>query len=323
MSQEAPVLLSIVCPMYNEGENLHALFARLFPVLESLTPAWELVLVDDGSADESFAIAAQAAQTEPRIRALKFSRNFGKEIAIAAGLHHARGQVTVLMDADLQHPPEVIPQLIAQWQNGYDMVYGVRQSRDTDSALRRFVSRMFYKVFSYVSNTNLPEGAGDFRLMSRKIVDALNMMPERNRFTKGLYSWVGFKHIGVPFEIEERLSGQSHWGFRKLLGLAIDGITAFSSMPLRVWTYIGLIVSLIAFVYAMVILTQTLLYGADVPGFPTIVVSVMMLSGIQLLSLGVLGEYLGRIFTEVKGRPLYLIAEDTACTPPPAPMPTE
>ncbi len=304
--------ISIVCPMYHEAGNLPALMERLLPVLTALTSDWEIVLVDDGSSDETFAIASHYAQHNSRIRALQFSRNFGKEIAIACGLHHSRGQVVVLMDADLQHPPEMIPALIAKWQEGFDMVYGVRTSRNTDSAARRIISRIFYHVFSFVSSTNLPQGAGDFRLMNRKVVGALNALPERTRFTKGLYSWVGFRSTGVPFEIEVRNAGASHWNLRRLLSLAVDGITAFSVMPLRVWTYIGLAVSSVAFIYALYILIHTLIYGADVAGFPTLIISVMMLSGIQLMSLGVLGEYIGRIFTEVKARPMYIVAVDTA-----------
>ncbi len=312
MNQSLAPAISVVIPMHNEAGNLDALFERLKPVLEALSPQWEVVLVDDGSLDNSYALAGLMALKDPRIRAIKLSRNFGKEIAIACGLHHARGGVVVLMDADLQHPPELIPEFVKKWQEGFDMVYGIRADRHTDGYIRRKITLAFYKIFSYVSNTNLPQGAGDFRLMSRKVVDALNQMGERTRFTKGLYSWVGFNTTGIEFDMNERNAGVSQWGFKKLLGLAIDGITAFSTMPLRMWTYVGVSISSFAFLYALLIMIRTLIYGSDTAGFPTLIVSIMLLSGIQLISLGVLGEYLGRIFTEVKARPMYLVAEDTA-----------
>lgn len=307
----APPDLSVVVPMHNEARNVDLLFRRLLSVLEGLDMTFEVVCVDDGSRDTTVAILEDWNRREPRIRAVSFSRNFGKEIGIAAGLDHARGRAVILMDADLQHPPEVIPEFIAKWREGYAMVYGVRRDRSTDGALRRMLSRGFYKLFASLSPTDLPEGAGDFRLMDRKVVDALGSVTERTRFTKGLYAWVGFKQTGVLFDVEERADGgASRFNLRRLLAFAIDGIAAFSTLPLRVWTLVGLAVSAFAFIFAAIILTRTVIYGADVPGFASLIVSVSFFSGIQLITLGVLGEYVGRIFVEVKGRPLYIVERE-------------
>lgn len=307
---DAPTL-SVVIPMHNEARNIDALFARLLPVLEAIDPSFEVVCVDDGSRDDTCARLRAINAREPRVCAISLSRNFGKEVGIAAGLRYARGRAVILMDADLQHPPEVIAEMVAKWREGYLMVYGVRRDRTTDGPLRRLLSRAFYRIFDAVSPTRLPAGAGDFRLLDRKAVDALNAMDERTRFTKGLYAWIGFKQTGVMFDVEERADGPaSRWSARKLVSFAIDGITAFSTLPLRIWTYIGLAVSAIAFIYALVIVTRTLFFGVDVPGFATLVVSVMFFAGVQLLTLGVIGEYLGRVFIEVKRRPLYFVAEE-------------
>lgn len=315
----APVELSIVVPMHGEAKNLDPLFERLLPVLEALDPRFEVVCVDDGSRDDTLARLKAWHAREPRIKVVALSRNFGKEVGIAAGLRYASGRAVVLMDADLQHPPEVIRDFVAKWREGYLMVYGVRRDRSTDGAVRRLLSRGFYRLFAALSPTHLPDGAGDFRLLDRRAVDALNAMTERNRFTKGLYAWIGFNQCGVEFDVEERADGgASRWSAKKLFAFAIDGITAFSTLPLRVWGYVGLVVSAFAFVYALVMVTRTLLFGADVPGFATLIVSVMFFSGVQLITLGVLGEYLGRVFVEVKRRPLFLVAEEIGLEQPKA-----
>jgi glycosyltransferase involved in cell wall biosynthesis len=307
---DAPTL-SVVIPMHNEARNIDALFARLLPTLQGIDPNFEVICVDDGSRDDTCARLRALHAREPRVGAVSLSRNFGKEVGIAAGLHYARGNAVVIMDADLQHPPEVIAEMVARWREGNLMVYGVRRDRATDGPVRRMLSRLFYRLFDAVSPTRLPAGAGDFRLLDRKAVDALNAMDERTRFTKGLYAWIGFRQTGVSFDVEERADGPaSRWSARKLVSLAIDGITAFSTLPLRIWSYIGLAVSAIAFVYALVIVTRTLFFGIDVPGFATLIVSVMFFAGVQLLTLGVIGEYLGRVFIEVKRRPLYFVAEE-------------
>lgn len=302
--------LSVVIPVFNEAPNIAPLLARLLPVLEGITPLFEVVFVDDGSADDTFAEIDKAHAREPRLHALKFSRNFGKEIALAAGMDHARGRAVVLIDADLQHPPETIATFVAKWREGYDMVYGQRTDRSTDGPIRRWLTERFYALFAKFGETPLPAGAGDYRLMDRKVVDALKRMGERARFTKGLYAWVGFKSIGVPFENADRLFGETKWGYRKLTRFALDGLSSFSTLPLKLATYIGVGISIFAFTYAITMFLRTLIFGADVPGFPSLIVSVMFFSGIQLTFLGVIGEYIGRIFAEVKRRPLYIVAEE-------------
>jgi polyisoprenyl-phosphate glycosyltransferase len=309
--------LSVVIPVFNEGENIPVLLARLLPVLAGITAHYEVLFVDDGSSDDTLARVRKAAAEEPRIRALSFSRNFGKEVALAAGIDHAHGDAVVLIDADLQHPPETIVTFVAKWREGYDMVYGQRTDREADGPLRRWLTMKFYALFNQFGETPLPNGAGDYRLMDRKVVDALRKFGERARFTKGLYAWVGFKSIGVPFEMEDRLHGTSKWGYGKLTSFAFDGLSSFSTLPLKLATYAGVFISLFAFGYALVTALKTFILGADVPGFPTIVVSVMFFSGIQLIFLGVIGEYIGRIFAEVKRRPLYLVAEEIGSPPHP------
>ncbi len=303
------VELSVVVPVYNEARNLRPLVAALAPVLDAETAGWEVIFVDDGSADDSLQIIREINAADQRFRAVSFSRNFGKEIAIAAGLDHARGRAVAIMDADLQHPPAVLASFLAKWREGFQMVYGVRTDRDGESALKRSFARAFYRLFERFGETGLPEGAGDFRLMDRKAVDALRAMGERARFSKGLYAWVGFRSVGVPFEVAERLHGATKFNYRKLFSFAFDGISSFSTVPLKIATYLGAMIALLSTLAAIFYAVRTLFFGADVPGFPTLVVSIMFFSGIQLLSLGMIGEYVGRIFAEVKGRPLYLVGE--------------
>jgi len=306
---ENPCELSLVIPAFNEADNLPALLARVVPLLDRLSKDWELIFVDDGSSDETFAHIAAAHVKDARIRCVSFSRNFGKEIAIAAGLDAARGDAVVIMDADLQHPPEMIEKFMESWREGYDVVYGQRIDRQTDSWARRAFTAVFYHLFASFGETPLPDGAGDFRLLDRKAVNALRLMGERARFSKGLYAWIGFKAIGVPFEVSDRITGSSKFGFSRLISFAFDGIASFSTVPLRVWTYIGALVSGFALVMAASVVINTLIYGIDVPGYATIVVSITFFAGIQLLSLGIIGEYIGRIFAEVKRRPLYLVGQ--------------
>lgn len=304
------VELSVIAPVFNEGQNVDALIARLIPVLEGIVTSFEVIFVDDGSSDDTFERIRRFASADPRIRAVAFSRNFGKEIALAAGIDHAHGKAVVMIDADLQHPPETIATFVLKWREGYDMVYGQRIDRSTDSAFRRWATGQFYKMFHKFGETPLPEGAGDYRLMDRKVVDALRRFGERARFSKGLYAWVGFKSIGVPFEVEERAHGTSKWGYTKLTRFAFDGLSSFSTLPLKLAMYIGLGISIFAFTYAIAMALRTLFLGVDVPGFASLIVSVMFFSGIQLLFLGIIGEYVGRIFAEVKRRPLYIVAEE-------------
>ncbi len=304
-------LISVLVPIHNERPNLEALAARLGKALGALDMEHEIVFVDDGSRDGSWPFIRELAAANPRIRGLSFSRNFGKEIAIAAGLDMVRGDAVLMIDADLQQPPELIPDMVAAWRKGAMTVYGERIDRHSDGPLRRWVTNQFYKLFGAITDTTLEERAGDFRLMDRRVVEALRRLPERARFNKGLYAWVGFSSEAIPYDHVDRHAGHSQWGFLKLFRFAIDGITAFSTMPLRVSTYAGLIISALALLYAIYFLLRTMLVGPDVPGFPSLIVSIMFFSGIQLISLGVIGEYVGRIYNEVKNRPLYIIADRT------------
>jgi glycosyltransferase involved in cell wall biosynthesis len=303
--------LSVIVPLLNEERGLDSLVARLLPVLDCLDLAWEVVFVDDGSTDGTLAKLRTLNDQDRRFKAVSLSRNFGKEIAMAAGLRYATGDAAVLMDADLQHPPELIRDFVKHWRAGFEVVYGRRRDRDADTVVHRWAARAFYATFHTLSGTALPEGAGDFRLLDRKAVDAMNRMREHVRFSKGLYAWMGFRSIGVPFTVPPRHGGgRSRWRPRQLLRLGLDGMASFTTVPLRVWSYLGLVVSLFAFGYAVIFLIKTLLFGIDTPGFPTLIISVMFFAGVQLLSLGIIGEYLGRMYEEVKGRPLYLVSEE-------------
>jgi glycosyltransferase involved in cell wall biosynthesis len=301
--------LSVVVPVLNESENIRPLLQRLVPVLEHAAGSFEIIFVDDGSTDDTLELLRTVHRTDRRLTAISFSRNFGKEIAIAAGLDHAAGRAAIIMDADLQHPPETVAGFIEKWREGYKNVFGQRRDRYADSPLRRALTHRFYHLFGIFGETNLPPGAGDFRLLDRQAIEAIARMRERARFSKGLYAWIGFKSIGVPYDVAERAAGTSKFSYRKLTRFALDGLMSFSTIPLRVWTYIGFAISFLSLSLTVYFLLRTLIYGVDVPGFASLIVSVTFLSGIQLLSLGVLGEYVGRIFAEVKRRPLYLVAE--------------
>lgn len=302
--------VSIVVPVLNEARSVRALAERLTKVLEALGNPFEVIIVNDGSSDGTIEVLRALNAEDPRFRAISLSRNFGKEIAVAAGLEHATGDAAIIMDGDLQHPPEMIGRFIELWDDGWDIVYGQRTDRSRNTRVEKLSARGFYLVFHYLSGTELPDGAGDFRLLDRRVIDVFNRLHERSRFNKGLFAWVGFKSIGVPFEVAPRAHGSSRWPFRRLLRFAFDGIASFTTVPLKVWSYVGVVISLIALGYAGVFLLKTLIWGTDLPGFPSLFISVLLLGGIQLISLGVIGEYLGRVYEEVKGRPLYIVAED-------------
>jgi glycosyltransferase involved in cell wall biosynthesis len=306
---ENPPEISVAIPVFNEAANLRPLVARLKPVLERCAASFEIVFVDDGSSDETLAGLRELHREDARVKAVSFSRNFGKEIAIAAALDHSRGAAVALMDADLQHPPETIAQFVAKWREGYKNVYGVRRDRAGEPLLRTLFANLFYGLFDRFGETPLPRGAGDFRLLDRQAIDALSRMRERARFSKGLFAWIGFKSIGVPFEVEERASGHTKFNYAKLIRFALDGLMSFSSVPLKVWAVIGITVSTFALAMAAYYFWRTVFYGVDVPGYASLIVSIAFLGGMQLFSLGVLGEYIALIFGEVKGRPLYLVAE--------------
>lgn len=301
--------LSVIVPVLNEQDNIVPLLARLTPILARCVASYEIIFVDDGSTDGTLAAIARAHQVDPAVGAVALSRNFGKEVAIAAGLDHAAGAASVIIDADLQHPPEMIEQFVAHWREGYKNVYGQRIDRSGDTALRRTLTQRFYKIFGSVGETRLPEGAGDYRLLDAQAVEALRRLRERARFNKGLYAWIGFKSIGVPFQVAERHIGYSKFSYRKLTRFALDGLMSFSTLPLMVWTWIGTVISVMSLCSAVYFVAETMVFGVDVPGFASLIVSVTFLAGIQLLSLGVLGEYIGRIFAEVKGRPLYIVEQ--------------
>lgn len=308
-SRRARPELSIVVPVYNEAANLAPLVRRVTAVAEKCVRSFEIVFIDDGSSDASLETLRALNREDQRLRTITFSRNFGKEIAIAAGLDHAEGDCVVIMDSDLQHPPETIEHFVEKWREGYKNVYGQRRDRDNESKLRRWFATKFYRVFEAFGEIALPPGAGDFRLLDRQAVTALRAMPERARFSKGLYAWIGFKSVGVPYDVAERASGVTKFSYRKLTRFALDGLMSFSTLPLKIWTYIGTIVSTFALTMALFFLSRTAIYGVDVPGYASLIVSVLFFAGVQLMSLGVMGEYIGRIFAEVKRRPLYLVAE--------------
>lgn len=300
------VFISCVIPVYNEEMVIKSFLQKLHSYLHALTQRFEIIVVNDGSRDATAATVLSLSYLT-NLKILNLSRNFGKEAAMTAGLEYCKGDVAVLMDADFQHPIEMLAPFLHEWGEGYDMVYGLRHNRDSESALKRNFARLFYWTMSKITKIEIPNNAGDFRLLDRNVVHALKQFPERTRFMKGLYAWIGFKKIGVPFEVQERAGGATSYRLTKLLDLAIAGITSFSDVPLRVWGFVGFVISMVALLYAIYMVTSTLLYGTDFPGFPTIVVAIVFLGGIQLLSIGILGEYIARIFTEVKQRPKYLI----------------
>ncbi|MFY9287464.1 MAG: glycosyltransferase family 2 protein [Alphaproteobacteria bacterium] len=301
--------LSLILPFYNEAGGIRSLFQRLQPVLHQLNLTYEIICIDDGSQDATFSALNHAHEMDQRIKIVRMARNFGKEAALTCGLHLANGQAAITMDTDLQHPPEVIPELVKKWQSGAQMVYAIRQNRDTDTEARRLFSRAFYAIFRKIAEVEIPEGAGDFCLLDRKVINAVNALPERNRFMKGLVGWAGFSRDTVPFDVEPRFGGDTNWDFFKLIRFAFDGISAFSTFPLRVWTWSGAAVSIVAILYALYLILRTLLLGTDVPGYASVMVGILLLGGLQLLSLGMIGEYLARVFTEVKARPIYFIAD--------------
>ena len=305
-AQTAPVL-SLVVPMFNESGNVDGLFARLTDVMADLGVTYEIVCVDDGSRDDTVARVVDHHRRDPRIKVVELSRNFGKELALTAGLQHTTGQAVIMLDADLQHPPELVKDMLDKWREGYEMVIAVRRGRDGESAFKRNAADAFYNLFARVSDVKLPRGAGDFRLLDRKVVEVLNAMPEHTRFMKGLYAWVGFKQIAIPYDVAPRAAGETKFNAFRLWRLAIDGITSFTSVPLKVWTFMGMLVAAFALLYGLFFIIKTIVLGIDVPGYPSLIVAIMFFSGVQLISLGVIGEYLGRVFSEVKSRPLYVV----------------
>lgn len=298
--------LSCVIPCYNEAANLRLLLPLLAEQLGQCASQWEVILVNDGSRDDTSEVLAQWAR-QPGFRAIEFSRNFGKEAALTAGLDASVGDVVVLMDADMQHPPQLIADMVQHWQNGADVVYALRANRDDESLFKQLGTRAFYRLINAKSRFQVPPDAGDFRLMDRAVVNALQALPERNRFMKGLYAWVGFKSVAIPYEPAERAIGVTNYNALRLLAFSIDGLTAFTTWPLRFASIIGLVLAVIAFGYGGFVVQDYLLHGNEVSGWTTIIVCLLFFVGIQLISLGILGEYVARIFEEVKNRPVYVV----------------
>jgi len=305
LSDSKGFTLSIVVPAYNEGEVLPEFHRRLSAVMDTLDCAWEVLYVNDGSTDNTIDVMHQLRV--PHVAIIDLSRNFGKEIALTAGLDHARGDAVVVIDADLQDPPEVIPELIQKWQEGYDVVYAKRTTRDGETFFKKLSAKSFYRVIQRVSRVKIPADTGDFRLLSRRAVDALTQLREQHRFMKGLFSWIGYPQTAVYYQRKPRFAGQSKWDYWLLWNLALEGITSFSIAPLKIATYAGLLTSLGAFSYASFIIYKTLVYGDPVKGYPSLMVVILFLGGVQLMSIGVIGEYLGRMFNETKRRPLYFV----------------
>ncbi|MBT2304885.1 glycosyltransferase family 2 protein [Variovorax paradoxus] len=298
--------ISCVIPCFNEAGNLTELLSRLEEILWAAHLSWEIIVVDDGSTDTTAAIAAEWCQLSG-FRCISLSRNFGKEAAITAGLKAAHGDAVIVLDGDLQHSPALITTMLAQWLGGAEVVYAVRQERIDESALKRVGARLFYTLVNSSDRFSLPEDAGDFRLMDRKVVDALLSLPERSRFMKGLYAWVGFKAVALPYTPQPRAQGKSSFNALRLFNFAIDGLTSFTTWPLRLVTVVGLLLAVPAFAYGAYLIIEHMFVGNDVSGWTTIVVSLMFFIGIQMISTGILGEYVARIFEEVKGRPLYVV----------------
>lgn len=304
--RSGPRSISVVIPAYNEAANLPAVLAEVCRQLPGLAAGWEVVVVDDGSRDETQQVMAAWSQ-RPGIRYVRLSRNFGKEAALTAGLDRAAGDVVLLMDADGQHPIALLTDMLQAWREGADVVSAVRASRADEPLAKRLGTRLFYRLVNAGSPVPIPVDAGDFRLMDRRVVEALKALTERNRFMKGLYAWVGFRTRQIPYTPARRRSGRSTFSLRRLARLAFTGITAFSNVPLRLWSGIGALIALLALAYGVWIVIEHLVEGHPVPGWPTLVAGLMFFSGVQLLSIGILGEYIGRIFDEVKGRPLYIV----------------
>lgn len=301
--------LSIVCPMYNEAEALAAFFARLLPVLEATGDLFEVVCVNDGSSDATLACLRAFQHEEPRIRILDLSRNFGKEAALTCGIDHALGAAVIPIDADLQDPPELIPEMLQLWRQGFDVVLAQRTDRSSDSLLKRKTAEWFYRLHNAVADYSIPPNVGDFRLMDRRVVEALKTLPERRRFMKGLFAWVGFRQAVIPYRRDPRQAGHSKFSGWRLWNFALEGITSFSTAPLRIWSYLGLFIALLAFLYGAFIVGRVLFWGRDMPGYASLITVVLFLGGVQLIGLGVLGEYLGRIYNETKGRPVYIVRD--------------
>ncbi|AEE26765.1 glycosyltransferase family 2 protein [Francisella hispaniensis] len=300
-------LTSIIIPVKDEAEGIEHLFARLMPILEKLPTKYELVFINDGSNDNTLELLLEKQKDIPEIAVVDLSRNFGKEAALFAGFANCNGDAAISIDADLQDPPELILEMVQHWLDGYEVVTAVRENRDTDTSTKKHTAGLFYKVMNRISDTKLTPNAGDYRLLNRAAINAFLELKEKIRFNKGLLTWIGFKEKIVYHAREERAAGQTKWNYWKLFKFSIDGITSFSRAPLEIWSYIGVCVALISFIYGSIIVLKSLLFGIDVPGYPSLVTFILFFSGLQMIGIGMLGSYIGRIFIETKHRPLYII----------------
>lgn len=299
--------IGVVVPVYNEGDVLQAFQQRLLAVLEDCGYPFDILYVDDGSDADCHRCLLALRDAHPAVGLLQLSRNFGKEVAVSAGLEKVSGDAVIVIDADLQDPPELITQFLRHWEAGYDVVYGQRSERRGDSALKRLSAGAFYRLLNALSEVHIPPDVGDYRLLSRRAVEAINSLPERHRYMKGLYAWIGFPQVAVPYVRTPRVAGKSKWNYWRLWNFALEGITSFSDAPLRVATYLGLLASTAAFLYGLFIIVRTLIWGNPVPGYPSLMVVILFLGGVQLICLGIIGEYLSRTYHESKGRALYFI----------------
>lgn len=302
-------VFTIIAPIFNERESLHELYRRVSEVMNTTGESWELVLVDDGSKDGSTDIIRELAAKDPRVRPVIFSRNFGHQIAVTAGLDYSRGQAVVIIDADLQDPPEVILDMIAKWREGYQVVYAVRTEREGETWFKTFTAALFYRLIYRITDVKIPLDTGDFRLLDRAVVNVMNSMRERHRFLRGMSSWVGFRQTGVTYKRAERFAGETKYPFRKMFRLALNAITGFSYLPLQIATFLGFVSAGISIIAIPIVVILRLIGMQAFFGQATTLIAVLFLGGVQLISLGILGEYIGRIYDEVKGRPLYIVSE--------------
>jgi glycosyltransferase involved in cell wall biosynthesis len=305
----ASVEISIIVPVHNEAAGIDAFFAQLIPVLEGLGTTWEVICINDGSADTTLDLLVELHRRTPAIKVISLSRNFGKDVALSAGFDFACGAAVIPIDADLQDPPELIVPMVAKWREGFDIVFATRKRREGDSWFKRTTARYFYQIFDRITDVPVPHDTGDYRLIDRRVVDVLVRLPERTRFMKGLFAWVGFRQTSVTFDRQPRHAGDTKWNYWRLWNFALDAITSFSSLPLKIWSYLGVAISLFAFLFALFLAGLKIIRGIDLPGYASLMVAVLFFGGVQLISLGIIGEYLARMYSEVKGRPLYLVRD--------------
>ena len=310
MNEKNRPFLSIVVPCYNEEDVIDIFLEKIIPILEKLKKSYEILFVNDGSRDNTLEILKAKAKEYESVRVISLSRNFGKEAALSAGLDMAKGEVVVPIDVDLQDPPELILDFVKKYEEGYDVVVGKRADRTTDTHAKRISAELFYKMHNKISDIEIPHNVGDYRLMSRKVVEELKKLPETQRFMKGIFAWLGFKTAVIEYKREERAAGETSFSGWKLWNFALEGITSFSTAPLRIWLYIGMVLAFISFLYGSWIVLKTLIFGVDSPGYASMITVILFLGGIQLMGIGILGEYIGRIYLESKNRPVYIIEDE-------------